>query len=503
MLKAAEIFQSGMILQREKPVCVWGCADPGAELLVSIQGKQSRAIADENGYWHAKLDPLSTSEEETLIISADQETLAFNHVAVGEVWIGAGQSNMEFWLRYEQHIAEEKRHPSSRHVRFYDVPKIAYDGQKQQFDYSRVGRWRMATPENIEYFSAVGYYFEKILETELGVPVGVIGCDWGGTASCTWMSAESVERTGKPWIENCKAKFSAIDVDEYWKNAGQNPGNDTGNSIEFGFNAFILPRTPSEEEIQDYFSINPPEGNFMELPQPQSIPGTLYEHMVKEVAPFAIRGVLWYQGESDDELGRQELYKDMLTALISDWRGLWGEETLPFLIVQLPGFERWLGCVNQGFPILRQCQQEVVDADQNLYLCSISDAGEQFDIHPKNKKVVGERLALLALGHIYGRLILCDAPRMVKAERNGTQITLLFANADGGLVLRGETVNALTVLEDQKEVAVTARVESDRLILTLPESCGQVEIHFAKAAWYQVNLYNQSDIPAIPFSVVC
>ena len=506
MLKAAEIFQSGMILQREKTMHIWGSADPGTELSVSIQGKQGTASSDKNGNWFVELPPLSASEEETLIISAGKESLTFHDVAVGEVWIGAGQSNMEFWLRYERHCSEEKKRSATHRIRFYDVPKIAYDGQKQQFDYSRVGRWRTATPEDIEYFSAVGYFFERVLEAELGVPVGIIGCDWGGTTSSVWMSAESAERTGKPWVEDRRSKFASIDMDDYWKNTGRNPTNNTGNPFEFAFNEFMLPRTPSEEEIKAFFShIDPAEAEFMGLPQPQIIPGCLYEHMVKEAAPFTVRGVLWYQGESDEELGRQELYRDMLTALISDWRKLWQEANLPFLIVQLPGFESWFGCIDRGFPILRQCQQEVVDADQDLYLCSISDAGEQFDIHPKNKKVVGERLALLALGHIYGKDVLCDAPRLSDVERNEAKITLTFTNADGGLVVRGGTIHALTltVPDKQEEIIPDVKIVNNQLILTLSEQYGQVQINFAKTAWYQVNLYNQSGIPAIPFSVLC
>ena len=504
MLRAAEIFQTGMILQREKSVRVWGSANPGSKLHLSIQAKQANTIADENGNWTAELPPLSASNDETLMISDGQETLLFSDVAVGEVWIGAGQSNMEFWMRYEKHCAKEKERPSNPNIRFYDIPKIAYDGQKQQFDYSRVGRWRTATPEDIEYFSSVSYYFERVLEAELNVPVGVIGCDWGGTTSSAWMSAESAEQTGKPWVEDRKTKFAAVDMDDYWKNAGRNPNNDTGNPFEFDFNEFMLPRTPSEEEIKDFFDkMDDSAAEFMGLPQPQMIPGSLYEHMVKEAAPYTVRGVLWYQGESDEELGQQELYQGMLTALISDWRKLWHEETLPFLIVQLPGFDSWFGCVNHGFHIIRQCQQNVVDADDNLYLCSISDAGEQFDIHPKNKMVVGERLALLALGHIYGKQILCDAPRFAAVERNGGRIVLSFVNADGGLVIKGDTVNALVVLEGEKELQVSAGVEGACLILELSEKCGAVQINFAKTAWYQVNLYNQSGVPAIPFSVVC
>lgn len=199
-----------------------------------------------------------------------------------------------------------------------------------------------------------------------------------------------------------------------------------------------MPKTPSEEELKDFFG-NMPENieKFLDMLQPQAIPGSLYEHMVKQAAPYSVRGVLWYQGESDDVPGRNKLYKDMLAGLISDWRILWGDETISFLIVQLPGFEKWMmNATKNQYSIIRSCQQYVTDTVKNTYLCSISDLGEEMDIHPKNKKDVGNRLALLARGHVYGE-----------------------------------------ALEEQ------------------------VNIQFAQTSWYIVNLYNQAGIPAIPFEL--
>ena len=169
MLQAAKIFQDGMILQREKPVAVWGTGEPGEKVHAEIQGENAETTIDEFGKWELNLLPLETSAEETLVIKTEKESITFHQVAVGEVWLAGGQSNMEFYMRYEKHIEETKPVCENTRVRFFDVPEIAFDGQLEDFDYSRMGIWRKATKEDIEYFSAVGYYFQKEIGKALDV----------------------------------------------------------------------------------------------------------------------------------------------------------------------------------------------------------------------------------------------------------------------------------------------------------------------------------------------
>jgi sialate O-acetylesterase len=192
----------------------------------------------------------------------------------------------------------------------------------------------------------------------------------------------------------------------------------------------------------------------------------------------------------------------MLTGLIHDWRAAMQDAGLPFLVVQLPGWERWLESVNNDYMTVRECQQQVADTVDNVWLCSISDVGEQFDIHPKNKLTVGERLALLARGHVYGEAILCDAPRGISAAREGQEIKITFTGAEGGLEIRGDELAAMEVICDGKPVEFTASVDGEELVLTLAEeySC-PADVRFAKTAWYLVNLYNKAGIPAVPFTL--
>ena len=188
----------------------------------------------------------------------------------------------------------------------------------------------------------------------------------------------------------------------------------------------------------------------------------------------------------------------MLTALVQDWRQAWGE-TLPFLVVQLPGWKSWLDFTNLGFHRIRACQERACWEGEAMYLCSISDAGEEWDIHPKDKKVVGERLALLALGHVYGRAVLCDPPMPRDFTRQGNTIRIAFEHAGAGMEIRGEHLNAMDVLGPDGPVPYSAHTEGDTLVLIVPAAFAALRLELAWKPWYHVNLTNSAGLPAIPF----
>ncbi|MCD8230452.1 MAG: hypothetical protein LUD14_01270 [Clostridiales bacterium] len=512
------IFQNNMVLQQDKPAVIWGEAAPGAKVTVNIQGQTASVTADTDGAWKIILDPLTTAEAEDLTITASaiqnglaSETIRLKNIAIGEVWIAAGQSNMEFWMRYEKHRAEALSACPNRHIRFFDVPKICFDGQLEDFDYSRMGIWRFAdTKENLDYFSAVGFYFQKELEEALHVPVGIIGCNWGGTVSAAWMRPDTVNRVGKPWIDHFHEVPEYTDLTQYLAAQHTKQINDHGNPFSDVFLEKVLPQTLPDREFRRFVHHLPRDYyhdcfyDYFEKPQPQSIPGSLYEHMLKTIAPFSVRGVLWYQGEGDDEFGFADLYQDMLTALIADWRALLADDTLPFLIVQLPGFSRWLMQMpGNNFMEIRRCQEAVCDTVPGTWLCSISDSGEETDAHPKDKKTVGHRLALLARGHIYGENLPCDAPRVTDIIRDGNCIIISFAHAEGGLTIRGGRLEAMQIFDSAgQELPFDASAEGSRLLLTLKNPAPDpIQVAFAQTSWYRVNLYNQAGIPVVPFTL--
>lgn len=501
----SNIFQSGMLLQREKPIEVWGYGKVGERIQVKLQGKSVETYVKQDRKWSLQIPALKTSCSETMVVQGETEQIQIEDIAVGEVFVAAGQSNMEFWMRYEEHYQEAVLSCENANIRFFDMPKLAYDGQEKDFDYHNVGIWRKASKVNLEYFSAAGYYFARKLQADMSVPVGIIGCNWGGTRSLAWMMSEHARKIQKEQTMDFEKKMKGQSYKEFCHTAGKNPMNDTGNSVWNPFNEFILPATPSPSEIHAFLAQDENIGENVEIAKPQNAPGSLYQNMVKKLAPYTVRGILWYQGESEDEIdGTQKNYKIALDAIKEDWRKAWKDFELPFFVVQLPGFYSWFGCICKEFPVIRKCQQESVDEDTNAYLCSISDAGEEFDIHPKDKAVVGTRLALLAEKHLFKKNIIADPPRLNSCKKEKDKIILSFMNAEGGLFVNGDSIHALKVFDGEMEAEYHFVVSNEKIILTLPEDkMGELIVKFACDVWYRVNLYNRAGIPAIPFEVRC
>ncbi len=504
-IELSNIFRPGMLLQREKPVRVWGHGETGERIQVRLQGKSAETYVQPDHKWSLQIPALRASCSETMVIQGETEQIRIEDIAVGEVFVAAGQSNMEFWMRYEKHYQETVVSCENADIRFFDMPKLAYDGQEKDFDYHNVGIWRKASKEDLDYFSAAGYYFARKLQADLSVPVGMIGCNWGGTRSLAWMKDEHARKIQKEQMIDFEKKMKAQSYEEFCHTAGKNLMNDTGNSSWNPFNEFILPATPSLPEIHTFLTQDGNAGGNVEMAKPQDAPGSLYQYMVKKLAPYTVRGVLWYQGESEDEIdGAQKNYKRALDAIKEDWRNAWEDLELPFFVVQLPGFYSWFGCTCKGFPVIRKCQQESVDEDVNAYLCSISDAGEEFDIHPKDKAIVGVRLALLAEKHLFKMNIIADPPRLSNCRREEDKIILSFKNAEGGLYLDGDNINALKVFDGEAEVEYQFVVSDEKIILGLSEDkMSELTVKFACDVWYRVNLYNRAGIPAIPFEIHC
>jgi sialate O-acetylesterase len=431
----ALIFQDGMVLQRDKKISLWGSGPDDEVVTVRIQNRQARAVVQKKK-WMVILPPLETSESETLELSCGNRRIVLQNIAVGEVWIAGGQSNMEFFVRYDEEAENILQRDENRNIRFFDYPELAYPGQREERDYSRYGVWRVCNASHLEYFSAVGYHFADRLHRDLGVPVGIVGCNWGGTPACAWMDTDYLaDNDGKIWIEEFNNATAGLDRELYLEKYRSDAGNfrndifsdKKGEALMFGMSredqlAFMESPDFSEE-------INPG-------PFDKCRPGGLYESMVREVAPYSARGVLWYQGESDDK--HPEIYRTVLSSLIRCWRDSWNED-LPFLFVQLAPFKEWLKCYGETYPILREEQEQVAGHVQDVWMASIMDAGEEWDIHPRKKKPVGERLALLAEGKVYGRDILCESPVFTDYTLEPGRLTLSFCHAEGGLSIKGES----------------------------------------------------------------
>lgn len=525
MLKTALMFQDHMILQRDKTVAVWGLAEPGARIQVTMQGQAVTAIADESGVWKALCGPYELSFSETMKIIKDDESLTLRDVQVGEVWLAGGQSNMEFHMRYDADLTSEIADCKNDNIRFFDYPEVSYVGQLDEADYSSYcGFWRKAAPDQLERFSAVGYYFAKELQNKYQVPIGIIGCDWGGTPACAWMSRKAVAMGGgQIYLDEYDAAIKALDLAAYEEAFKNNPASWRVDLLENPVDEIIMLGGTMEEMDAKFRALGfdpssfdasafvPPMG-----PKSECRPAGLYESMLRPIAPYGIRGAIWYQGESDGD-AHPELYQTLLPALIQDWRELWRED-FPFLFVQLAPMEQWTVCNGTPYVEVRAAQQHTADTIPDTGMAVITDVGMRYDIHPKKKRPVGQRLAWLAECKVYKEDVLCEAPTLSDVSVAEGELTLTFANSGSGLYLtdtlpNGERLSAqrlggLQVYQNGQELdaeSLVAAAEGDHVLLAGEEIRSNVPtlVKLARTGWYQVNLYNSAGIPARPAEFAC
>ena len=549
MLKLNELFQDHMVLQRGKEIPVWGTAEPGSLITVAAQGITAEAVAGENGAFCVRLPALTASFNETITVTARRsdepagssvtagetgsetacgvQRIELSDVLIGDVWLLGGQSNMEFHMRYDADYPAEKEICSNDHIRFLDYPEVAYVGQIDEKDYRKEYlRWRKAAPQELERFSAVGYYFAKELQKKYDVPIGLIGCNWGGTPACAWMSKEAiVNGGGQIFLDEYDEAVKALDLAAYDAAYAANPANFRTDQLadpisdmmmfgctmaEFAAKLAEMGVDLSDPAVQA--AMQPQMG-----PKYERRPSGLYESMLQQIAPFGLKGFLYYQGETDGDT-HPECYKTLFPALIADWRKLWNEE-LPFFFVQIAPLEQWMQCIGEPYAIIRAAQQFTADTVPGTGMAVTSDVGMQWDIHPKKKQPVGQRLALLAENLVYHDDAACEAPTLTGAEVSDGRIVLQFENAGDGLYLAdvtpykdpvsGERLGGVRILQEAAENAsewkeldaehLTAAAEGSTVILTGEEiRSAATKVLFAQGGWYQVNLYNSAGLPARP-----
>ena len=486
------LFGNNMVLQRKKPIPVWGTAEPGSRIQVSLDLSTVEAVADESGRWQAVLPPHEAAEGLGMRIQSGMSELLYTDVAVGEVWIAGGQSNMEFFLGFEANYESVAAAYESTKVRFFDCPETVYEGALDDWNFENDGFWRQGLRDELAYFSAVGFYFAKCLQEDLGVPVGIIGCNYGGTPASAWMDPERLKGTpGEVWLEDYRRDTAALDMTQFLETFRRNPLNDRTRLYNNPVNDQVMRIGLSREDQEAVMKFSSPPSFHYECR-----PGGLYENMLLKIVPYAVRGVIWYQGETDGDF-HPECYTDVFSRLIQNWRALW-HEALPFLFVQLAPFRQWLHCSGANYGIVRACQDEVSRTMPNTWMATSGDVGMEWDIHPKNKKPLGERLALLARGHVYGEQLLCDAPEAEKAERDGGRIIIRFRNAQA-LKIEGSKLKAVQVQLPGGETvpAENAAAEGNMLMLNGVEKAETVML--GAEAYYEVNLFNGAHIPAKPF----
>lgn len=501
MIRLNSVFQNGMILQCGKPITIFGESGSAQSVAAFLNDASwGTFTVDGPGPFRAVLPPVAAAEDATVRLVCPDGEIKLEQVDIGEVWVAGGQSNMEFFLRYDAEAKRSIREACDPHLRVYTVARYAFDGEeKDGFKDERFwGRWLTAAPEHAEAFPAVAYYFACELRERLHVPVGIVNCNWGGTSASTWLDeallAEDPELS--VYLEDYEKAVVGQDPEAYreadrtFRGAKPTFRNTLDLYGMYGTHRVLRWLMESYRKKAPIQPMGPLHHNS---------PGRLYHSMLSKIAGFSCRGVLWYQGESD--VVHPDIYARLFTRVLQCWRRDWGEE-LPFLFVQLAPFDRDCGFVASGFPEIRRQQEQVERTVPDTWMTSIMDVGMRWDIHPKKKRPVGHRLALLARGKVYGEDILCQEPVPRRAEQEKNGLRLYFDHAGGGLVQRGSRLHGMKLLADGRPVRHwRAKAEGDCLCLYAPalKHARSVTVEFAQTPYCRVNLYNSAGLPTRPF----
>ena len=496
-LSFAPIFGDGMVLQREKMLTVWGTTEGEGSVRVYLGDFRSEAVTVD-GEWKCTFPPMAAATGLTLLAKQGAEIIRIQNVMIGDVWLAGGQSNMEFFLRYEAHFEEAKALQNNKMIRMYTCPRIAFEGQKPY--QSGCGYWFGEDDPAWKTFSSAAYWFARELQPELNVPVGIIACNWGGTSASAWIPTRSLEGSElEVYLRDYETAISGIDPVEN-KNAsmlGWAFQEDPDHMKEWAGVMYGIDRQAQLERLVNRAG-NPtvPMG-----PYNKNRPGCLYEQMVAPIKDCAIKGVLWYQGEND--VHHASLYSRLFETLITEWRKIWGED-IPFIFAQLAPFGQWLALDGKRFPEIRRQQEIVSKTVPNCYMISTSDVGMRYDIHPKEKKELGHRFFLQAMDKVYGCHCLADAPENVEVTVEENYIRILFANTGAGLQVEGERAALFEVVLNGTPVPIkNMNVLRNTIVLTCEDTLkGALRVSFAEDPYYEVNLYNSAGIPMKPFSVV-
>jgi sialate O-acetylesterase len=479
----ASLVRDHMVLQQGMAVPIWGTADAGEQVTVAFAGQSHTSTAAADGRWQVKLDPLAANASAAEMTISGSNRVVIQDVLVGEVWICSGQSNMSWGLieaRDAQQEIAAANYPQIRHfgvrLNYQDFPQDAVAGE-----------WQVCGPGTAAYFSAVAYFFGRDLHRDLHVPIGLVHASSGGSYAEAWTSRPLLlaEPDFRPIIDRHNARLLK------W-----------GHEMET-FTRSLSAWQPEADKAAAAGSQPPPFPLTTALahnPLPEwDMASTLYNGMIAPLAPCAMRGVIWYQGESNAERAWQ--YRKLLPALIQDWRRLWGQGDFPFLIVQLcnhhqaptePGESNWAE--------LREAQLQALTLANTAVTINI-DLGEANNIHPRNKQDVGNRLSLAARRLVYGQNVVADSPLYESVKFDGGQAIVQFRHVSGGLVAKGGPLRQFAIAgADKKFVWADAKLEGNRVIVSSPNVSEPVAVRYAWADNPEgANLYNAEGLPAAPF----
>jgi len=478
-VRLPHIFSDHAVLQRDRPIHVWGRATPGAHLLARFHQQQVATIADPQGLWTLSLQPETAGGPYLLTISGDGPEVTIHDLLVGDVWIASGQSNMEFPLQgfgsdtplknQEMEIANATQ-PRLRLLRL-EHKSSDFPLADQSSD------WTLCTPDTAKNFSAIAYFFGREISQRENVPVGLVDATWGGTPADSWVSLDTL---------------------------GSNPQllPAFASRAHFVSQQANLDATIAAEKVEDQAAqrAGQPRPKHPWHPDETSwSPAGLYNGMIAPLVPATIKGFLWYQGETNSAPDRAPYYKALFSALVGDWRSHFAQGNLPFLYVQISSFNS----PGEDWGAVRDAQRRTLDV-ANTAMAVTLDIGNPTNVHPSDKQTVAARLALAARTVAYGESVVSTGPLYREATSelgsNGTFSLRVWFDDAQGLTAKGKPLTAFELAgADRRFIPATARIDGDTVLVNSPQIPHPMFVRFGWAGVVESNLYNASGLPASTF----
>lgn len=474
-VKLPGFLSNHMVLQREQPIHIWGWSAPGEKVSVAFHGTTRDTAGDELGKWSLYLPPEAAGGPYELSITADNR-IVLEDVLVGDVWFASGQSNMEMplsgWpgapLKNSTGEVARADHPQ---IRLLQAPKESSDFPLRD----STATWVVCTPETAAGFSAAAYFFGRDIQSREQVPIGLINSSWGGTVAEAWVSLESIASdAGLMPLFATRAQMMQDQADV----------------------PLMQARARREDEAARQAGKTPPPHPWHPAPESWA-PAGLYNGMVAPFTAFPIKGVIWYQGESNSRLSFAPLYVKLFPALINDWRTQWQEGRFPFLFVQISSFT---SSPAESWATIREAQRRALALRDTAMVVTV-DIGNSDNVHPADKQTVGARLALAAEALAYGEDLEYSGPLFREARPEAGAMRIWFTHTADGLVAQGGALRGFEVAgADGQFVKADARIDDKTVVV---DSARVPEPKYVRYGWANapdVNLFNSAGLPASPFT---
>jgi sialate O-acetylesterase len=470
-IKLPALVSDNMVLQQSAKVNLWGWAAPNESIKIQL-GWQKDLVetkADAKGNWKVVISTPKADEKKYTIILQASNTITLHNVVLGEVWVCSGQSNMFFpvgkqegtWKTGVKNYEEEIKNADFPLIRLFTVATVA--SEKPLDDVK--GNWKECSPESINDFSAVAYFFARDLFQNIKTPIGLISTSWGGTKAEAWTSAKTLEENKDLvliLIENAqKEKQYYTDLEAYYTN------------LKNGNNETKVLKKPKRSEENKY-------------------PYVLYNGMLHPIINYTMKGVIWYQGESNAE--KALLYQTLFPAMVQSWRDDWKQGDFPFYYVQIAPHKG-----QNAF--IREAQLLSLNKIKNSGMAVTTDVGNETNIHPIDKQTVGYRLSLIARAKTYDeKKLVYSGPIYNHIESDKKQIKVFFDYADSGLIQKGKELREFEIAGDDKVFyPAEAKIKGKIVVVSSDKVKNPVAVRFAWKPVPDPNLFNTDNLPASPF----